>query len=87
MVIGMVKDKDISKILSLLPKQAVYYFCNAAIPRALPAAELQEQAKQFDLQGNAYASVSEAWLAAKDQARPDDLIFIGGSTFVVAEVL
>lgn len=87
MVIGMVKDKDISKVLSMLPQNATYYFCNAAIPRALPAAELREQAIPFGLKGNAYASVKEAWAAAREKATPDDLIFIGGSTFVVAEVV
>jgi dihydrofolate synthase/folylpolyglutamate synthase len=87
MVVGMVKDKDISKVLSLLPEQAEYYFCNAAIPRALPANELKEQAKAFDLKGNAYQTVAEALEAAKNNAGTNDLIFIGGSTFVVAEVL
>jgi dihydrofolate synthase/folylpolyglutamate synthase len=87
MVIGMVKDKDISKVLSMLPSEAIYYFCNAAIPRALPAAELKEQAKQFGLQGNAFLSVKEAWLAATENAGSNDLVFIGGSTFVVAEVV
>ncbi len=86
-VIGMVKDKDISKVLSLLPKNAKYYFCNAAIPRSLPATELQQQAFSFGLFGEYYISVNEALDAAKNNAQKDDMIFIGGSTFVVAEIL
>lgn len=87
MVIGMVKDKDISKVLSLLPVNAEYYFCNAAIPRALPAAELAHVASEFHLHGTAFDSVQNALNAAKQAASDDDLIFVGGSTFVVAEAL
>jgi dihydrofolate synthase/folylpolyglutamate synthase len=87
MVIGMVKDKDISKILSLLPKNATYYFCSPDMPRAKPANELAEEALNFGLVGNAYPSIVDALKAAKQQANNEDLIFIGGSTFVVAEVV
>jgi dihydrofolate synthase / folylpolyglutamate synthase len=87
MVIGMVKDKDINKVLGLLPKEAVYYFTQAAIPRALPASELAIQAAQTGLYGQVYPSVQEAKEAAKRDAHIDDLIFIGGSTFIVAEAL
>jgi dihydrofolate synthase / folylpolyglutamate synthase len=87
MVMGMVRDKDISKVLSILPKNAVYYFCNAAIPRALPAHELKTMAQPFGLNGAHYISVKEALAAAQEQAQLNDLIFIGGSTFVVAEVV
>jgi dihydrofolate synthase / folylpolyglutamate synthase len=87
MVIGMVKDKDIDKILSLLPNQATYYFCNANIPRALPSQELQSLALQYGLVGHSYATVQQALAAAKSNALLNDLIFIGGSTFVVAEVV
>jgi dihydrofolate synthase / folylpolyglutamate synthase len=86
-VIGMVSDKDISKILVLLPKHATYYFCNANIPRALPAKELKQAAMQMGLAGEAYPTVKEALHAAQQKATTDDLIFIGGSTFVVAEVV
>lgn len=86
-VLGMVKDKDISKVLSLLPKGAHYYFCNADIPRALASGELQQQASAMALHGNSYGSVKNAWLAAQQHAAKDDVIFIGGSTFVVAEVV
>ncbi|HTJ51924.1 MAG TPA: folylpolyglutamate synthase/dihydrofolate synthase family protein [Cyclobacteriaceae bacterium] len=85
-VLGMVKDKDISKVLSLLPKEAHYYFCQADIPRALDAFMLSEKAKEFDLTGQVIPKVSDAIAAAKRTAKPDDFIFIGGSTFVVAEI-
>lgn len=86
-VLGMVKDKDITKVLSLLPADARYYFCNADIPRALPSGELQQQASAMGLHGTGYGSVKNALLAAQQHATKDDVIFIGGSTFVVAEVV
>lgn len=86
-VLGMVKDKDITKVLALFPKDAHYYFCNANIPRALASDELQRQAAALGLKGLSYGPVTQAWLAAKEQATKDDVIFIGGSTFVVAEVV
>ena len=85
MVIGVVNDKDISGILELLPQNATYYFCKANIPRALDEEELQLKAKAFGLNGNSYSSVSAAIDTAKANSNTDDLIFIGGSTFVVAE--
>ncbi|KAB2918609.1 MAG: bifunctional folylpolyglutamate synthase/dihydrofolate synthase [Bacteroidetes bacterium] len=84
---GMVKDKDITKVLGLLPQKAHYYFCNAQLPRALPAAEMQQQATAFGLQGNHYSTVAEALKAAQTTAQQGDLVFVGGSTFVVAEVV
>lgn len=87
LVIGMVKDKDINKILALLPVDATYYFCKADIPRGLDEKELQAQASTHNLHGHTYASVSEALQAAKQAALQDDMIFIGGSTFVVAEII
>lgn len=86
MVVGMVKDKDVSKVLSLLPQDATYYFCQASIPRAMPASELKEKAKAFGLIGDEYKNVNKAIDAAKAVSSPDDLIFVGGSTFVVAEI-
>jgi dihydrofolate synthase / folylpolyglutamate synthase len=86
-VIGMVKDKDISGVLALLPKNAVYYFCQPNLERALPVLELQTEAKKFRLNGQAFPSVKEALEDAKQQANDADLIFVGGSTFVVAEIL
>ncbi len=87
MVIGMVRDKDINKVLQLLPKNAIYYFTCANIPRALPANELALQAGKYDLKGHIYQSVEEAKKAALAVAEPDDMVFIGGSTFIVAEAL
>jgi dihydrofolate synthase / folylpolyglutamate synthase len=86
-VLGFVRDKDISKILSLFPNNAQYYFCKANIPRGLPAGELKEKALEYGLGGEAYPSVSIAYNAALAGAGQDDVVFIGGSIFVVAEVL
>lgn len=87
MVIGMVGDKDITSMLKLLPKDAIYYFCNAQIPRALPAEELKRKASEFGLKGNAYPSVSDALDSAKHDASTNDFIFVGGSNFTVAEII
>jgi dihydrofolate synthase/folylpolyglutamate synthase len=86
MIIGMVKDKDISAVLELLPKDANYYFCQAAIPRALDANILAEKARSIGLNGEVIVNVNEAIQHARKQASADDVIFIGGSTFVVAEI-
>ena len=86
-VLGVVNDKEIDSVLELLPKNAEYYFCQAKIPRALDVNELKNKAKSYRLNGNAYSSVKNAYEEAKKTADKDDLIFIGGSTFVVAEVL
>lgn len=86
MVIGMVKDKDISKVLTLLPASATYYFCAASIPRAMPADELMVKAAAVGLKGDAYATVNDAIHAARSRSTDDDFIFVGGSTFVVAEI-
>ncbi len=87
MVIGMVKDKDTRRVLGLLPKTAQYYFCQPDIPRAKDASELASEALDAGLSGNTYPAVKDALLAAKQAAGPKDLIFVGGSTFVVAEVV
>jgi dihydrofolate synthase / folylpolyglutamate synthase len=86
-VFGMVKDKDRSKILELLPQNATYYFCQPNLPRALDAKILLNECAQKGLKGKAYPSVSMALSDAKKMADIDDLIFVGGSTFVVAEIL
>jgi dihydrofolate synthase/folylpolyglutamate synthase len=86
-VLGFVNDKDIGPVLDLYPRDAIYYFCKANIPRGLEVDQLIETAKQYGLEGRSYRSVSEAFIAAKENANSDDLVFIGGSTFVVAEVL
>jgi dihydrofolate synthase/folylpolyglutamate synthase len=86
-VIGMVNDKDHSKVLAMLPKDATFYFCRPDIPRGLDAKSLKQKAESFGLHGLAYADVASALAAAKQAAHMDDLVFVGGSTFVVAEVV
>lgn len=86
-VIGMVSDKDVSSVLQILPRDATYYFCKASIPRAMNEQELAEKARNFGLQGNTYTSVEEAYAAARQNAAPEDMIYIGGSTYVVAEII
>jgi dihydrofolate synthase/folylpolyglutamate synthase len=86
-IIGMVNDKDIDSVLSLLPKQANYYFTKASIPRALDEKILMQKAQVFGLQGNSYPTVVEAINSAKEYSFPNDRIFIGGSTFIVADAL
>lgn len=86
-VFGVVSDKDLDSILPLFPKNATYYFCKPNIPRGLSEEVLQSQCTEFGLIGNVYVSVNEAYKEALKQANKDDLVFIGGSTFVVAEVV
>ena len=86
-VLGVVNDKDLDSILNLLPKYARYYFCTPNVIRGLNKNILQDLANKKELTGNAYISVQEALTAAKQQAKVEDLIFIGGSAFVVAEVI
>ncbi len=85
-VMGVVKDKDIAKVLSILPKNARYYFCNAHIERALPHRDLLQKAIAFELHGESFDDVNEAIKTAKLHAAPDDIIIICGSVFLVAEV-
>jgi len=86
-VLGMVNDKNIESVLALLPRNATYYFCRANIPRGLNQEELKTIAQQHKLAGKSYPSVISAYRQAQSNAKINDLIFIGGSTFVVAEVL
>ena len=86
MVIGMVQDKDISKILALLPNYARYIFCQAELPRAMPADLLAQKAADFGLEGKVIPNVNEALQFARKNSRANDLIFVGGSTFVVAGI-
>ena len=86
-VIGMVNDKDINGVLAMLPKDATYYFTQASVQRALPAEELQLLAQTVGLKGKKYSNVDEAVHEAKAAANEDDLIFVGGSTFIVADLL
>ena len=86
-VIGFVRDKDLAHILPLLPHEAHYLFTQAQSERALPAAELTAKAAIYGLHGDAVGQVPEALARARELAGPEDLIFIGGSTYVVAEAL
>ena len=86
-IIGMVSDKKIDKVLSLLPKNAIYYFTKAQMPRALNEIELQKQASIYGLQGNTYPTIKQAFEQAKSDYSDGDLIFVGGSNFTVAEIL
>ena len=84
----MVSDKDVSTVLSMLPKDAVFYFTQASVQRAMPAEELAQKALSiFNFQFSTYKDVASAYQAAQAAASDDDLIFIGGSTFVVADLL
>lgn len=89
MVIGFVNDKDIDTILAMMPVNAEYFFTRASVPRALPAEEVGHRASAFGLKGECYGSVSEAYGAAlrATESDPDAMVFIGGSTFVVADLL
>ncbi|MEZ4858283.1 MAG: folylpolyglutamate synthase/dihydrofolate synthase family protein [Flavobacteriaceae bacterium] len=86
-VLGVVNDKDLSKVLPLFPQQACYYFCEPKIPRAMPVLQLQKEAEKYKLHGTLFLTVKTAYKEALKQAKPNDVIYIGGSTFVVAEVL
>lgn len=85
MVVGMVNDKDIDGVLSLMPKEAVYYFTQASIARALPVDEFAEKACRHGLKGGTYPNVGEAVRSALQDASEEDFIFVGGSTFIVAD--
>ncbi len=86
-VLGMVFDKDSNRVLPLFPKDAQYYFCKPNVPRGLDALKLKKLAEKYQLHGNSYPSVKAALQAAKNKAQKEDLVFVGGSTFVVAEVV
>ncbi|MAD96950.1 MAG: tetrahydrofolate synthase [Flavobacteriaceae bacterium] len=86
-VLGVVADKKLKDILTLFPKEANYYFCKPDVPRGLPAAQLKEEALHFGFEGDVYESVTDALLAAKRKSKVNDVIYVGGSTFVVAEVV
>lgn len=86
-VFGMANDKDVESVLSLLPKEADYYFTRASVQRALDEKVLTRQAEAHGLKGNSYDSVAKAIAAAKENADKNDLIFIGGSSFIVADTL
>ncbi len=86
-VLGMVKGKDLAEILPLFPKKAKYFFCQPNIERALNAVVLKEKAAEFGLDGVVSGSVSEAYKEALEKSQKDDFVYVGGSTFVVAEII
>ncbi|MBR4594134.1 MAG: bifunctional folylpolyglutamate synthase/dihydrofolate synthase, partial [Bacteroidaceae bacterium] len=86
-VMGMVNDKDISDALAIMPRNARYYFTQASVKRALDASSLRDLARQAGLTGRVYRTVAQAVTTAQREASPNDLIFVGGSTFVVADLL
>ena len=86
-VFGMVSDKDITSVLAIMPKNAEYYFTQASIKRAMPASELKEKASAYGLHGNCYPTVETAMQAARNDSSDNDFIFIGGSCFIVADLL
>jgi len=87
MVLGVVSDKDLGKVLPLFPKKATYYFCEPKIPRAMPVVQLQREAEEYNLFGEPFLSVKSAYQSALKNAEKEDVVYVGGSTFVVAEVL
>jgi len=87
MVLGFVQEKDLNSLLPLFPKNAHYYFAKPGIPRGLDAAILRAEAARFELYGKSYASVSDAFQKAISEASETDFVFVGGSTFTVAEVV
>ena len=87
LVLGMVNDKDVLSLLELFPKQAQYYFCKPNVPRGLEASQLAQIFTEHGFEGSIHPSVKDALKAAKQSASHDDLIYIGGSTFVVAEII
>jgi dihydrofolate synthase/folylpolyglutamate synthase len=86
-VLGIVSDKDIANVLKLFPKNAIYYFCKANIPRGLDALALKDIASEFGLKGSVYESVREAFENASTSMKNTDILLVTGSFFTVAEVL
>ncbi len=86
-VMGMVNDKDISTVLSMMPKHAVYYFTQASVKRAMPCRDFKAKAAGYGLEGDAYHTVRQAYEAALHDASQNDLVFVGGSSFIVADLL
>ncbi len=87
MIIGVVNDKDVNSMLRLLPKNALFYFTQPSIPRAMPVEILKAKALKIDIQGKTFSTVAEAYKHVMSIAKPNDFIYIGGSAFVVADIL
>jgi dihydrofolate synthase/folylpolyglutamate synthase len=86
-VFGMVNDKEIDAVLAMLPTDARYYFTQAGVQRAIPADELQAKAAAHNLKGDSYPTVKEALQAAKTDSKASDFIFVGGSCYVIADLI
>ena len=86
-VFGMVNDKDIEGVLSIMPKDATYYFCQASVKRAMPSQQLKALAEAHELKGNTFANVLDAYNSARQNASQNDFIYIGGSSFIVADLI
>jgi len=86
-VIGVVSDKKLETILPMFPKKAIYYFCKPNIPRGMDAEVLKAKAKEYGLTGKSFGSVNQAYIKSLKTLEERDILFIGGSTFVVAEII
>jgi dihydrofolate synthase / folylpolyglutamate synthase len=86
-ILGFVKDKNISEILELFPKDGIYYFCQANNPRSMPSENLIEIAKMHDISGYSILNVNDALEKVTKLAKKDDFIYVGGSTYLVAELI
>ena len=86
-MLGVVSDKKLDEVLPLFPKEGYYYFCKPDIPRGMSATVLEEKATIFGLKGEKYVSVKKAFETALRNANQQDVIYVGGSTFVVAEII
>jgi dihydrofolate synthase / folylpolyglutamate synthase len=86
-VLGVVNDKDLESILPLFPKNATYYFCKPNVERGMPVDKLRIEGRKYSLEGESYNSVSEAYQNAVQNASDNDVIYVGGSTFTVAEII
>jgi dihydrofolate synthase/folylpolyglutamate synthase len=87
MVFGMVDDKDIMTVMRMLPQKATYYWTQASTKRAIPAEKVAQIAKQFNLNGHVYNNVKAAYQQALNDANGNDFIFVGGSSYIVADLL
>lgn len=86
-VFGMVGDKDVNSVLALMPQDATYYFCQASVRRSMPSSELAELAQKHGLHGTTFGTVAEAYDSALKEAKCSDLVFVGGSSYVVADLM
>ena len=83
----MLGDKDVNSVLQLMPRDATYYFCQASVRRSMPSNDLADLAQRHGLHGSTFDTVAAAYISALESANPDDLVFVGGSSYVVADLL